>query len=174
MKLLRIIKGKNIFPGSHPRKKAEYRLRKAARAIVFDKENKIALLNVSKCNYYKLPGGGVEKFESLSVALQRECLEEIGCQIKIKSEIGRIIEYRDRFNLRQESFCYLAKVVGKKGKSHFEPGEIKEGFRAVWVKPGRAIKLIEESQPKTYDGKFIVVRDLEFITEAKKLFPNRL
>jgi hypothetical protein len=33
-----------------------YRLRKASRALVFNHENKIALMHVTKDNYHKLPG----------------------------------------------------------------------------------------------------------------------
>jgi len=39
---------------------SDYRMRKAARAAVFDHEGNLALLHVSKHHYYKLPGGGIE------------------------------------------------------------------------------------------------------------------
>ena len=37
----------------------EYPLREAARAVIFDTDDKVGLLYVSKHNYYKLPGGGL-------------------------------------------------------------------------------------------------------------------
>jgi 8-oxo-dGTP diphosphatase len=46
----------------------KYRHRSASRAIVYNSENKIALLDVTSNSLHKLPGGGVEKGESLNQA----------------------------------------------------------------------------------------------------------
>lgn len=81
------------------------------RAIVFGSENKIALLNVSQYSYHK-------DGEQLAEALDREIMEEIGCDINVSGELGRIIEFRDDFKLEQESLCYLARVVGENGNSN--------------------------------------------------------
>ncbi len=145
-----------------------YQTRKAARAIVSDNEGKIALLHVSKHHYYKLPGGGIEDGENKEDGLRRECLEEIGCEIEITGEVGIIQEYRhfpDGFNEDQESFCYTANVRGEKGSSHLEQGEIDDGFKSLWVTKEKAVELFKESNPDTYDGKFIVARDLRFVEE---------
>ena len=69
-----------------------YFLRKAARAIVFNDNNEIAFQFASKHKYYKLPGGGLEKGETIEEALEREVLEESGCEINILDEVGVIIE----------------------------------------------------------------------------------
>ena len=63
MKLLKTIHTKDLFDDALVYT-GKYKLRKAGRAIIFDDENNIALLNVSKKNYHKLPGGGVEKQSS--------------------------------------------------------------------------------------------------------------
>jgi 8-oxo-dGTP diphosphatase len=101
-------------------------------------------------------------------ALHRECLEEIGCQIKIIKDLGIIVEYRNRYKLKQISYCYLARLVGKKGKSNFTKDETKRGFKVKWVSLSQAIKLLTEDQTKDYDDKFIRVRDLTYLIEAKK------
>ena len=75
-----------------------YKVRKASRAVLFNSLNQIALPFVSKNMYHKLPGGGIEKGESIIEALNREIIEEVGAKIDIISEIGTIIEYRDKFN----------------------------------------------------------------------------
>src|SRR5688572_4730076 len=93
----------------------EYPVREAARAIVTDEDGLIALLHVSNKNYYKLPGGGMEKGEDRIQALKRECLEEIGCHIEVTGEIGSIVEYRKIFHIKQISHCYLARLKGSKG-----------------------------------------------------------
>jgi 8-oxo-dGTP pyrophosphatase MutT (NUDIX family) len=149
--------------------------RKAARAVVFDPEGNVALLHVSNHHYYKLPGGGIEKGETALEGLRRECLEEIGCDIEVTGEVGRIIEYRhypEEQDIDQESFCYLAKVKGEKGQAHLEQGEIDEGFRQEWVSLQKAIELFKNSKPDSSDGPFITARDLKFIEEASRQITN--
>jgi 8-oxo-dGTP diphosphatase len=142
---------------------------------LFDEDKNIAILHVAKSGYYKLPGGGVEKDESLIEAAKRETIEEAGCDIEITKEIGKIIEYRDKDDygdsngIIQTSFCYLAHIVGPKKEPSFEQDEIREGFQLVWININEAIRLIEQSSPTTYDGGFIIKRDLIFLKEAKKL-----
>lgn len=175
MKLLKIIKEQDIY-SDHPLKKNDkHRKRIAGRVVLFDKDKNISLLHVTRSGYYKLPGGGAEKDESPIEAAKRKTIEEAGCEIEIISEIGKIIEYRDQDDcqnsngITQTSFCYLAKAVGFKKEPYFEPDEIKEGFRLVWVSLDKAINLIEQSKPTTYDGKFIVVRDLIFLKKTGKI-----
>ena len=165
MKLLKTIE----FEKVSPEELAGYKFRQAARAAVFDSEGKIALLFVAKKNYYNLPGGGCEGNESLEEALKRECREEVGCEIKITGEIGRVIEHRDMWKIKQESFYYLAEVFGEKGKSAFMPDEIEAGFSVKWLLPSEAIKLLESDKPSDYEGQFIVARELVFLREAEKL-----
>lgn len=169
MELLRTIKEEEAYPESKPVGGKKNQFRRAVRAVVFDNENKVALLRVSKYNYYKLPGGGIEKSESDKGALQRECLEEIGCRIEIMSEIGKILEHRNKIKMNQESFCYLARLSGEKGKPNLVGYEIDDGFETVWVKIDEAIKLVENSKPTSYDGPFIKIRDFVFLEKAKEL-----
>ncbi len=163
MRLLKTIE----FEKVSPEELAGYEARQAARAVVFDKEGKVALLFVSKLNYHKLPGGGVDEGESLEEALRRECREEIGCEIKITGEIGTTIEHRKLFKIKQESFCYLAEVVGEKGEPAFMDDEIEEGFSVLWVGCDEAIKILEADQSDDYQGKFIKIRDLAFLRGVK-------
>ena len=162
MKLISELKDEDVGWKS---KKAEMTQRLAARAILL-KNNKIALLHVTKHGYHKLPGGGVESKESIEQALFREVLEETGCKIRIIGIIGKIIEYRTQENTIQTSFCYLAEVV-EEGKPKFDRGEMEDGFKLEWVSANNAIKLLEKDRPQTYDGKFIVRRDSIFIKAAK-------
>ena len=174
MELLRIIKEKEVYSESKADAKdsnSEYR--KAVRAVVFDNENKVALLRVSKYNYYKLPGGGVEESESNEAALQRECLEEIGCRVEIMSEIGKILEHRDKIKTDQESFCYLAKLSGEKGKPNLVGYEIDDGFETVWAGINESIELIKNSKPTSYDGPFIKIRDFIFLKKAKSIIETK-
>ncbi len=158
MKLLKTIDLKNL-PDSE---RAAYRFRQAARAIIFNPENKLALIHNAKFEYHKLPGGGVEEREDVIAALKRECAEEAGCQIEITGEVGRIIEFRDEYQLHHESFCYTAKA-SVIGKPDFTAEEMAAGFSMSWVKLAEAIKILENDRPQDYTGKFIVERDLAFL-----------
>ena len=160
MKILKEIKDEPI-----PEK---FDVREASRAVVFDSDNKIPLLFVSKYNYHKLPGGGIEKGEGKIAACKRELLEETGSTIEITGELGEITEYRSKFNLFQTSYCYIGKVL-KKGKLNLMPDEIEEGFELIWVSLEEAIELINNDKPSNYEGKFIKERDLRFLEEAYKL-----
>jgi ADP-ribose pyrophosphatase YjhB (NUDIX family) len=105
-----------------------YRVRNTVRAVIFDNENSIALMNVSKDNFHKLPGGGINEGETKEEALKRECLEEAGVNIEIISELGLISEIKKTSETIQNSYCYTAKVVGEKGESDFTEKEKAKGF----------------------------------------------
>lgn len=166
---------KLINPENASETEAEkYRLRTAARAVVLDENNKIALLYVSKFQYYKLPGGGVEPGEDLALALERECIEEIGCKVEVLQELGSILEYRKSFGLKQTSHCFLAKVLGEKGESNFTEKELSHGFEIQWFDYEEALEKLKNSRTDLVpDGFFpmasyVVPRDIAFLEEAKK------
>jgi ADP-ribose pyrophosphatase YjhB (NUDIX family) len=145
--------------------------RQAARAIVFDRDNKIALLHATNLNYHKLPGGGIEKGEEIIEALNRETMEEIGCEIEDIQELGIIEEYRNQFALHQLSYCFTARVKGEKGTPQLEPDEIEEGFETVWLSLDEAIAVIENEKDRGhYASRFITKRDLVFLQAVKKFF----
>ena len=171
MKLLLELKDEDIGMRS---KKVKMRKRSAARAILF-KNNKIALLHVTKDGYHKLPGGGVEKGETIEDALFREILEETGCRVKITGEVGKIIEKRTnlgilnkRFGVLQTSYCYIAKVISQ-GEPDLDDGEKEAGYKLEWTDLDSAIDLIKNEKPAIYEGKFIIKRDVEFIKTAAEI-----
>lgn len=162
MKLIKTIQFKDL----KVEETDKFERRRAARAVVFDHDKNIGILYVGKHNYHKLPGGGLEGNESIEEALKRECLEEIGCNIETFGELGEIIEYRDIGSLKQHSYCYLANVVGEKGKPAFTQEEIDNGFGIKWMSLEEAIKLLEDDKPEDYEGGFIQIRDSSFLNEA--------
>lgn len=150
-----------------------WRERHAARAIVRDTEGNIALLHATKNNYHKLPGGGVEDGEDKAAALDRECLEEIGCHIQNVRELGKIEEWRNRCDLpdtglHQTSFCYIADIRGEKGSPTLTESEIEEGFVTVWMPLEGAIAQLEREQADRvhYEANFMTKRDLTFLKTA--------
>ena len=91
------------------------------RAIILE-DDKIYLSYSKRNNFYKLPGGGVNKGEAIIEALKRETLEEVGIEILDKS-IKRYGLYIDKWrSVRlndgdaiwlQKSFCFLCKRKGE-------------------------------------------------------------
>lgn len=142
--------------------------RRASRAVVFDVDGNVALLHASKKNFHKLPGGGIEAGEDIETALRREVSEEIGCSVKNLRELGIVEEFRNQWALHQISYCFLADLDGEKGLPHLEEDEIADGFETVWVGIDEAIKILESEAPvEDYEGKFIQLRDLTLLREAK-------
>lgn len=161
-------------------------LRRAARALVFNDKNEIALMNVTKHNYYKLPGGGIEHGEDIQTALAREIKEEVGATIHVVGELGMIIETRSYAKFRgsngeacplcQISYCYIAKVISL-GENCLDEEETSDGFTVEWHPLDKAIQLLKDSEPRgseyiDYSGKYIVERDLAFLNEYKKAHPK--
>ncbi len=166
MNILKTIRDKDV--GSPVVAPEKFRGREASRAIVFDQEKKIALLHSTKNHFHKLPGGGVEEGEDIKMALRREVLEEIGCEIENIRELGIIEEYRNKFELHQLSYCFITDLAGEKGTPQLDEGEITEGFVTEWLALDDAITTLEtETDIKDYQGNFIQVRDLVFLREAK-------
>lgn len=165
MKLLKEIKDQDV---GFEKKEANLALREAARAVVFNPEGKIALLYVASHDFYKLPGGGVEPGEYVEDALEREVLEEAGCEIEIIDELGQINEERTHFGKLQKSYCYLAQVVGEIGEPSFTLGEIADQFELEWHSIEDAIKLAEGTDTADYLGRFVQIRLLTILKAAKE------
>lgn len=81
---------------------SNYRL--TARAIIIE-DRKILLNEFNNGEYYNLPGGGVEKGETLREAVEREVLEESGY-----SALSRELLYVYEYNPERDGFRF-----GKRG-----------------------------------------------------------
>ena len=113
-------------------------------------------------------GGKLEAGEDIEEAAIRECQEEIGCDVTNLRELGIIEEYRNAFSVHQISYCFIADLLGEKGTPNLEEDEIAEGFEPVWLSLDEAIRTLEsEGSVKNYAGKFMLLRDLTFLKEAK-------
>lgn len=152
--------------------RTSFKHRRAARAVVTDGKGGVALLFASKRGYYKLPGGGVEDGEDIAMALGRELQEEIGCKAHVTGELGKIVEYRDFWEMQQTSFCYLATLDGKKGRPDFTEEEKADGFEVAWMPSLQtAIDRLEAVQPPAndLDVHFMRLRDLTFLRAAQSV-----
>lgn len=148
---------------------SQFTVRDAARAVVVDGNNNVALLHVTSRSYYKLPGGGLDDGEDIETALQRECLEEIGTKVQIIKELGKVTEYRKMFTTLQISFCYLAKVVGDLRQPEFTSYELAAGFEVIWAPFTKTLDLVRQSKATDQEGElYIVPRDLAILKAAEE------
>ena len=138
---------------------AQYTVRTAARAVVFDVDGRIALLHAVHNGYHKLPGGGVEAGEDIATSLRRECREEIGCEILIGESLGDIHEYRKQFKQHQISYCFIVQVTGIKNTPQFTHEEAAEGFALDWFLPEEAMMILASETPTLYVAQYILLRD---------------
>jgi 8-oxo-dGTP diphosphatase len=174
MNILAHIREQDIFPDAASVDVSGFSRRRAVRTVLLNERGEIALLFVSKYNYHKLPGGGIEPDETLQAALSREVFEEIGCAIEVTAELGTVIEYRDKWRQVQTSHCYLARRTGKQGQSSLTAEEYAAGFEVMWAKDiDHAICILAADDPAGYDGKRIRYRDL-IILRAAACLPSGL
>lgn len=174
MKLLLTIRDEDVLAGDIEIPVGEFKLRKAARAVLLDDNDFVYLLDVAKQGYHKLPGGGIEEGEDIETALSRELLEEVGCEAKIIAAIGEIKEYRSFQKLDHTSYCYLARQVGTKQASALEEDELADGMQEMKARNiDDAIMILQQDTPHNDAGRFIQRRDICFLLAAKKLIERK-
>ena len=151
------------------------RIRFGARGLVFNKDNKIAILNKQLKNEYKLVGGGIEENEDPTIAFKREVLEEAGCKVEIDACLGIIKEEKSQGNFMQTSYVYVAHVIENTNHLNLTQKEIDEGSQLLWLTIDDAIKIIKDCEDRlkpskyedVYHTKFIVRRDYTILNYYK-------
>ena len=151
----------------------EFRVRQAVRAVIMRQDKKIAIVHSSKFNTYKLPGGGVEKEETLVNALKREILEETGLEVIIQNEIGMVTELRTDFSnfdkgLFQISYIYRANYSKGIASAEYTDSEIEEGFTWKWMELSEVLNHMKSSVTEKYNKRFELARDILILQEVSK------
>lgn len=178
MKPLAIFKQKDVFPEQEEQKNIVFEDRLTGKAIVFDHENNVALVGNKVNSFYLLPGGGISKDESVENGIIRECLEEIGCHVRLLDNIGITEDYRDRDKKHCINYCYTARLVGEKGDLQLAEDEKRNGMHVIWVSLNEAVKILEKEvgqlkkgKVKFYNTGFNIIRDHLFLTKTQN-FPS--
>ena len=152
------------------------KVRKAARAVIL-MDGKVALMHATRDRYFKLPGGGIESSDgptdttsTIVTALAREAKEEVGAEITVTQEVGKIIEIREDEGFQQESFCFIAQQIGELTDPELTEKELEAGFELFWANDiNHAIQLVDDASPENGGGKFMKARDGEFLRSARQL-----
>ena len=167
-KIILLLDQHEIDPSVNIEDRDNYFYRRAVRAVLRDENGKVALMYAALGDYYKLPGGGVDEGESLDDALARELLEETGCKIIVKKELGIVLEWRDFVRMHQASYAYEANVDGDIGNPSFTQSELDEGFELRWINSiDEAIKLVHDNAKRDDLGSvFLAKRDVAILRAA--------
>ena len=100
-------------------------------------------------------------------ALSREMEEEIGCEINVIKEIGKVIDYYNLILRENHNYFYLVRVLNRV-PSRLEPEEIERIEAIVWVPIDEAIRLYEKMQ-NILVGKLVKQRELPILQRAQKM-----
>lgn len=147
----------------------QYVERRAVRIINKSDKDEIIIIYAKKGNYYKLPGGGVEKGEDHRLAGEREAMEETGCKVTLDKNCFAVTE-EWRNDLHQISYCYAARLVEDTGAIELTEDELVDGLQHEWISIPAAIEKMKASQPTSELGRSIRERDLYFVeTYADKV-----
>lgn len=118
--------------------------RPSARGIIV-KNGQVLLVYSKKYDYYKFPGGGIEKGEANEKALIREVCEETGYRVIPESikEYGAVLRRQlsrmhENEIFEQWNYYYLCDVEDEPGNQKLDDYEDEEGFTPVWMDPFKA------------------------------------
>ncbi len=113
-------------------------VRHAARGIII-KDNKILLSYEEKNNQYLIPGGGVEKDESLVECCEREVLEETGiCCLPIVN----YLDINELFlNMNHINHYFVCKVINENQALHLTELEKEVNLTFIWIEIEKALEI---------------------------------
>ena len=121
-------------------------VRNSARSILI-RDGKVAMVHSLKYDYYKFPGGGIEKGESPVDAMIRETREEAG--LVVIPETVREYGYVHRIQKSdwdadecfvQDNYYYLGEAENKPVSQELDDYEAKESYKLEYIDPATAIR----------------------------------
>lgn len=141
----------------------------ATRTVLFDQDGQVAVINVKKHGYYKIPGGGIENGEDIKDAAAREVKEESGCDCAITGELGKIETEVPVWQMLDISDGFIATVQGEKSQPNYESWEKERGFEIEWFSDlDAAISTIEANVVTEPGMEALQNRDLAFLKLARE------
>ncbi|WNQ10637.1 NUDIX domain-containing protein [Paenibacillus aurantius] len=142
--------------------------RKAARGVLMDEHDRVALMFMARRGLYKLPGGGMEAGESREETFLRELLEETGCEAEITHELGYFEEHKVKNRYMQVSYCYIARALSCTDEIKLTENERRLGMQVRWMSWQEARERMREAENERHDysSRFMVLRDRRILEAA--------
>lgn len=150
---------------------SHYEKRVTVKAIVKNKMGMYGFVTNSIHGFYLLAGGGAES-KDVAQEIKRECAEELGYEIEIIREIGRVHEFRNRDAKEYETICFLVEARKETNKDLRTEDEKKNNLSVIWLEGDDARKILKEQVEKVrgggvkfYNTAFNIIRDQIFFEE---------
>ena len=133
-------------------------VRPSARSIII-RDGKVAMIHSLKYDYYKFPGGGIEKGEDPVRAMIRETREEAG--LVVIPDSVRPYGYVHRIQKSdsdpteifvQDNFYYLCEAENEAVSQNLDEYESRETYTPEFVDPRRAIFVNRHVGQSPYNG----------------------
>lgn len=140
-----------------------------ARAVVVDGSGRLAVVYAPEFGLYSLPGGGVERGESVPEALAREVAEETGCLCREAEELGLVRENRAHADYTQESWYYVVRTDGPTRPIRLTEAEESHGTQVCWMTPEEAWRWIAGAVHRTNQRRFLQARDVAALRAYARL-----
>lgn len=148
-------------------------IRPSVRGIII-KDKKIAVVHSMMYDYYKFPGGGIDKGEDNIATLIREVKEEAGLDVIMDSirEYGHVLRKEkghpeDIFI--QDNYYYLCDTVNTSGAQTLDDYESRENFTLEWADPLHVIKTNDRFVEvcKNFDDNAHINKSVESYRESR-------
>lgn len=149
-----------------------FKARPTVKIIIENDKGEIACVSNKMNDFIQLPGGGIEKGESLREAARREAKEEAGSLIKNLHLAYYLEDFRFRNKKKYKNFCFTSLLKEDLGRLFLTDKEKKQGMRLHWIHKNKLLdifsaqkKLVELQDVGFYHTSFNMIRDFYFMKE---------
>lgn len=146
--------------------------RYTARAIIVDKD-RFAFLPIRGeddfgiRDHIETIGGGIEEGESAQETIIRECLEEAGIEIKIRTFLGVVVDHYHLIQRQTVSSFFLVDVINAEHQTDRTEMEQTLMNEVLWLSEEECLKMLD--QPVEKIGILIQRRDKIAFLEALRI-----
>lgn len=145
-------------------------IRHACRGILLNGDN-VLLCYESNTKQYIIPGGGVEKDESLEQCCEREMLEETGLKVK---PVNYYLEIEEHFSdWHHFNHYFICELILDTGERHLTKAEEDAGYVIEWLPLKKAIEIFgtyEDYHKIRLETFGMYRREFTALQEAYKIF----